>query len=120
MVIGIGFAVQLFSGYTYAVPSPNDCPATWSDDEVTALPVLDDDGAAIEYWCVIEGPYTQANEPTYRNIPVGDRRGYAPWYGFVVMAVGGAILVAAVLRDRAAVGGKASPAPDETPAEDEG
>lgn len=99
-VIAIGFVVQMFSGYTYTVASPEACPATWEGEEVTSTEVLDASSAVVGYWCLVQGSFTQSNQPTYQNIPVGERSGYAQWYGFVVMLGGGLLLVGGIVRDR--------------------
>ena len=88
----IGFLVQLFSGYTYTVANPDACPATWEGDPVVSTEVYDADGAVDGYWCLVQGSYTQTNQPTYQNIPVGERAGYAQWYGFAIMLVGAALV----------------------------
>lgn len=88
----IGFLVQLFSGYTYTVSSPDECPTTWEGDPVVSTEVYDADGAIDGYWCLVQGSYTQTNQPTYQNIPVGERAGYAQWYGFAIMLVGAALV----------------------------
>ena len=99
-VIAIGFGIQLFSGYTYTVAEPSECPPEWEGDPVTVTEVYNRAGEQDGYWCLVQGAYTQTNEPTYKNIPVGERDGYAQWWGFGIMAAGGALVLTSVLRNR--------------------
>ena len=103
-VLAIGFGIQMFSGYTYTVSDPAECPAEWEGDPVTVTEVYDRQGEPDGYWCLVQGAYTQTQEPTYKNIPVGERNGYAQWPGFSVMAAGGLIVLAAALRERSSTG----------------
>ena len=109
----IGFAIQLFSGYTWTVASADDCPATWEGDEVTVTEVYDSDGSVAGYWCLVPGSFTQANEPTFRNIPVGERTGYSQAYGFGVMVVGGILVGTGLYRNRNRVDEVADTSPPE-------
>ncbi len=100
IVVVVGFGIQMFSGYTYTVSDPAECPETWEGDPVTATEVLDAGGAVAGYWCLVQGSFSQTNEPRFHNIPVGERAGYAQWYGFAVMLAGAAIVGVAVWRER--------------------
>lgn len=100
LVVVVGFIVQMFSGYTYTVAKPEDCPDTWEGDEVTSTEVYDRSGNPAGYWCLVPGSFTQTNEPRFHNIPVGDRAGYAQWYGFAVMLVGAGMVGIALLLNR--------------------
>lgn len=104
-IVAIGFGVQLFSGYTWTVASADDCPATWEGEEVTATEIHDADGGIDGYWCLVPGSYTQANEPTFQNIPVGERSGYSQLYGFGIMVVGGTVIGIGAYRTRDRFGG---------------
>lgn len=119
-VLVIGFGIQMFSGYTYTVDDPSECPDEWDGDPVTYTEVYDRAGEPDGYWCLVQGSYTQTNEPTYRNIPVGERDGYHQWPGFAVMIVGGILVLTSVLRGRSddadtSNPGKGSPGSDEEP-----
>ncbi len=105
VIVAIGFGVQLFSGYTWTVASPEDCPTTWEGEEVTVSEVFDADGRVNGYWCLVPGAFTQTNEPTFQNIPVGDRSGYSQVYGFALMVVGGVIMGIGAYRERESFGG---------------
>ena len=100
VVIAVGFVVQMFSGYTYTVSSPDECPDTYEGDKVIVTEVLDRSGNVDGYWCLIQGTFTQTNEPRYHNIPVGDRAGYAQWYGFAIMVLGGILIGVSLIRNR--------------------
>ena len=100
VVVVAGFVVQMFSGYTYTVASPDDCPPTWEGEDVSWTEVLDRSGNPAGYWCLIQGSFTQTNEPRFHNIPVGVRAGYAQWYGFAVMLVGVGLIGASFLARR--------------------
>lgn len=99
-VVAIGFGIQLFSGFTWTVESPDDCPESWEGDDVTVTEVYDTDGSLAGYWCLVPGAFTQANEPTFQNIPVGERSGYSQAYGFGVMVLGGLLIGAGLLAKR--------------------
>lgn len=99
-IIVIGFFIQMFSGYTYTVASPDACPDEWDGEAVTSTEILDAEGNVAGFWCLVQGSFTQDNRPTYQNIPVGERSGYSSWYGFGVMFIGGIVLAAGILRDR--------------------
>lgn len=99
-VLAIGFGVQMFSGYTYTVADPAECPDEWEGDPVTYTEVYNRAGEPDGYWCLVQGSYTQTNEPTYKNIPVGQRDGYHQWPGFAIMVIGGVLILTSVLRGR--------------------
>ncbi len=103
-IIVIGFVIQMFSGYTYTVATPDACPDEWDGEGVTSTEILDAEGNVAGYWCLVQGSFTQDNRPTFQNIPVGERSGYSSWYGFGVMFIGGIVLAAGILRDRQRVG----------------
>ena len=50
--------------------------------------MYDGDGNPDGCWCLVEGSFTQTNQPTYHIIPVGVRAGFAQWYGFAIMLLG--------------------------------
>ena len=64
--------------------------------------VYDGDGNPDGYWCLVEGSFTQTNQPTYHNIPVGVRAGCAQWYGFAIMLLGATVVGGGLLRGRSA------------------
>lgn len=99
-IVAIGFGVQLFSGFTWTVASPDDCPDTWDGEDVTVTEVYDAEGRVDGYWCLVPGSFTQANEPTFQNIPVGERSGYSQVYGFGIIVVGGVITGIGAMRNR--------------------
>ncbi|MGI9529822.1 MAG: hypothetical protein ACR2NG_08925 [Acidimicrobiia bacterium] len=96
----VGFLVQMFSGYTYTVESPAECPPDWEGDRVISTEVYDGDGNVDGYWCLVEGSITQTGSQTYHNIPVGNRAGYAQWYGFAIMLAGLALVGIGLIRGR--------------------
>jgi len=116
-IIVIGFFIQMFSGYTYTVASPDACPDEWEGDAVTSTEILDADGNVAGYWCLVQGSFTQDNRPTFQNIPVGERSGYSSWYGFGAMFIGGIVLAAGILRDRQRVHSSGADESGEAPVE---
>lgn len=100
VIVAVGFGIQLFSGFTWTVASPEDCPARWEGEDVTVTEVYDAAGAVAGYWCLVPGSFTQANEPTFQNIPVGERSGYSQAYGFAAMVAGGLLIGGGLLSSR--------------------
>ncbi|MEN8040588.1 MAG: hypothetical protein ABFR95_03705, partial [Actinomycetota bacterium] len=50
----VGVALVLFSGISFTVQDPSECPATWEGDPVVVSEVFAPDGSVSGYWCIVE------------------------------------------------------------------